>query len=181
VANLAGDRLRWGSRRRAEAVSALSCLASSRNARVFSGTRTRPVRSPETEPATDQDLVQELTGFEPSILIEPDPPIAPGPRGAGSCNFAWRERRWTARTDSPPLLGPHADDSRRSAQISLRLSESEREGKRGDPDHRTQLLLRRRALVRFAATREAFFPVDASGSGKQTLDPDLPDSASRLF
>jgi LmbE family N-acetylglucosaminyl deacetylase len=161
------DRLRWGSRRRAEAVSALSCLGLEAECARFLGYPDQglfDLLMTEPEPLI-KDLVQELTGFEPSILIEPDPADRHPDHAALGVLATFALARASLDGLEPIRLRYLVHDARRfprrSAQIALRLSEPERERKRrAILTHRTQLLLRRRALVRFAATREAFFPVD---------------------
>src|SRR6266850_660200 len=124
------DRLRWGSRRRAEAVSALSCLGLEPECARFLGYPDQglfDLLMTEPEPLI-KDLVQELTGFEPSILIEPDPADRHPDHAALGVLATFALARASLDGLEPTRLRYLVHDARRfpshPAQIALRLSES---------------------------------------------------------
>ncbi|TMQ47846.1 MAG: hypothetical protein E6K71_08835 [Candidatus Eisenbacteria bacterium] len=164
------DRLRWGSRRRAEAVTALSCLGLDKECARFLGYPDQglfDLLMTEPEPLIN-DLVQELTGFEPSILIEPHPADRHPDHGALGVLTTSALARASLDGLEPVRLHYLVHDARRPARhsmpIALRLTESELERKRrAILTHRTQLPLRGRSLLRFAAAQEPFLPLVGSG------------------
>jgi len=159
------DRVRWGKRRREEALSALSCLGVPLESVRFLGYPDQRLcdllmTGPE---GVLSDLASEIAGWQPSILVDPNPADRHPDHGALAVLADFALARTPLDRPQPTHLRylVHAPfhRARDSREVTLQLTESERDRKRrAILMHRSQLPLRGPTLLRFADPKEGFIP-----------------------
>jgi LmbE family N-acetylglucosaminyl deacetylase len=156
------DQIRWGVRRRREALEALECLGVPSSAARFLGLPDQRV----TEAllggthAAVMRLAEEIEGWRPTVLFMPSLEDRHPDHSATAvmARLAMARGWWNGRPDVFPYVvhAPAAADAGRCDGVCV-LSGPEREAKRGAILlHASQLKLRRRFLLRFADEREGF-------------------------
>jgi len=156
------DRVRWGSRRRREALAALKCLGVAPSSARFLGFADQRVTETllgGTREAVER-LADELSGWQPTVLFLPSLEDRHPDHGATAvlARLAMARARWNAR----PRVFEYVVHARRAAGSGrcdsvCTLSDSEREAKReAILRHGSQLRLRRAFLLRFAEEPETF-------------------------
>ena len=166
------DRVRWGARRRREALEALKCLGVAPSSARFLGfpdQRVTETLLSQTHAAVER-LADELAGWQPTVLFMPSLEDRHPDHGATAvmARLAMARARWNVRprvfqyvVHARPAAGSGPWDS------MCTLSESEREAKRkAILRHGSQLRLRRSFLLRFAEEEETF----ASGLSAPAVD-----------
>jgi LmbE family N-acetylglucosaminyl deacetylase len=171
------DRVRWGARRRREAVAALNCLGVPSSATRFLGFHDQHVTEAligGTHAAVER-LAEELAAWRPTVLFIPSLEdrhpdhsatgamarlaVAQTPRDVCSQVFAYTVHR------------PAAAGSERCDALCV-LSRSEREAKRrAILRHASQLRLRRSFLLRFADETETFSCGPLTMAGNHAAHP----------
>ena len=177
------DRVRWGKRRREEALSALSCLGVPLHSVRFLGYPDQQLcdllmKGPE---GLLKDLTAEIAEWRPSILVYPDPVDRHPDHGALAVlsEFALARTSLEGQGPTPLRYIVHAPLhlARDPKDVALPLSEFERDRKRrAILMHRSQLPLRGPALLRFANPEEGFLPAARFGA----LDGRHPVSMCRV-
>ncbi|HZE18835.1 MAG TPA: PIG-L family deacetylase [Candidatus Angelobacter sp.] len=156
------DQVRWGSRRRREALDALECLGVAASEARFLGFPDQRV----TEAllggthAAVQRLAEEIEGWRPTVLFMPSLEDR-HPDHSGTAIMA-RLAMARARWKEPPSVFAYVVHTSGAARAGRRdgacvLSGPEREAKRrAILQHASQLRLRRRFLLHFADEPEGF-------------------------
>jgi len=158
------DRIRWGARRRREALAALKCLGVAPSSARFLGFPDQRVTETllgDTHAAVER-LAEELAEYQPTVLFMPSLADRHPDHGATSilARLAMTRVRWTMAPHvfAYVVHGPAAAD-RGDAVCALSISELEAK-RTAILMHRSQLRLRRGFLLHFAEETETF----ASGS-----------------
>jgi LmbE family N-acetylglucosaminyl deacetylase len=158
-----GERERWGARRRLEALAALACLGVGECAVEFLGFPDQGLTRLLLE--GDDDLVEALaaavSGFRPTVLVAPALEDLHPDHSALAVMVRLALRRLDSRLPRPhecQYVVHHHGPLGRVAETVLALSPAEVERKRrAILCHSSQLTLRRRPLLAFAAPEERFF------------------------
>ena len=156
------DQIRWGTRRRREALEALECLGiPSANARFlgFPDQRLTEALIGGTHAAVKR-LAEEIEGWRPTVLFTPSLEDRHPDHSATAvmARLAMAQARWNGRPDvfAYVVHAPAATGAARCDGVCV-LSRPEREAKRSAILlHASQLKLRRRFLLRFADEPEGF-------------------------
>jgi LmbE family N-acetylglucosaminyl deacetylase len=156
------DRVRWGARRRREALAALKCLgvpSSSARFLGFPDQRVTEALLGGPHEAVER-LAEEVAGWRPTVLFMPSLEDRHPDHGATAvmARLATSRVPWNERPDileyvvhAPAAYGWSGCDG------ACALSSSEREAKQGAILlHTSQLRLRRRFLLRFADETESY-------------------------
>jgi LmbE family N-acetylglucosaminyl deacetylase len=171
------DRVRWGARRRREAVAALSCLGVPSSATRFLGFHDQRVTEEliGRTHATVARLAEELAEWRPTVLFIPsleDRHPDHGATGAmARLAVAQAPRDACPQVFAYTVHAPAAAGSERWDALCL-LSRSEREAKRrAILRHASQLRLRRSFLLRFADETETFSCGPPTVAGNHATHP----------
>jgi LmbE family N-acetylglucosaminyl deacetylase len=156
------DRIRWGARRRREALAALKCLGVAPSRARFLGFADQRVTEAllgGMHAAVDR-LAEELAEYQPTVLFMPSLEDRHPDHGATAilARLAMTRVRWNARPHvfAYVVHGPAAAGLDRCPAV-CELSRSEREAKqRAILVHGSQLRLRKGFLLRFAEETETF-------------------------
>ncbi|HYQ89124.1 MAG TPA: PIG-L family deacetylase, partial [Candidatus Binatia bacterium] len=170
------DRIRWGARRRREALAALKCLgvASSRARFLgFADQRVTEALLGGMHASVDR-LAEELAEYQPTVLFMPSLEDRHPDHGATAilARLAMTRVRWNARPHvfAYVVHGPAAAGLDRCPAV-CELSRPEREAKqKAILVHGSQLRLRKGFLLRFAEETETF----ASGPFAPTVSAGHP-------
>lgn len=162
---VASDRSRWGTRRRAEALSALSCLGVHPESVRFLGYPDQGlcgVLMSNPDPLL-HDLVAEIASWRPSILVDPTPADHHPDHGALGVLTDFAVARPSLKGAAMVRLRYVVHGSLRGAPDRLRalqLTALEQDRKRcAILKHRSQLLFGGRSMLRFARPEERYLLV----------------------
>jgi LmbE family N-acetylglucosaminyl deacetylase len=163
------DRARWGMRRRAEALSALSCLGVPRESVRFLGYPDQglcDLLMTDPDPLLD-NLVREIASWKPSILVDPVPADRHPDHGALAVLTDFALAQPALKDVTLTHLRYFVHGSLRGAPDrlvrALHLTAPEQDRKRhAILKHRSQLLLGGHRNLRFARSEECYLPVTRS-------------------